>query len=323
MQLPIETDTCSVNNCNEVSTQCAQDEMCKPLFDAWREKCSNLTNPQLNLSERPMCTDDCKQALNELWSSRYGHKLRCCACGRLTQTDIELLRRDPPTVHRPETPPNRIGNMTRPRPPRQRSTMRPTTMPSMMPSMTPNMMPGMMPMLNATPSAAMQCHVTRLRFDRFCGFNNDVCTDCKQTGMCIATHCTVMVQIVFPVCPKSCSKVIEKCMDDAKCNETWVNYYTNCEEVISWNGNRSAQPTCSMECKGWLNKLMANPISKSLRCCMCDATDREKRTKCTSQKRNIERLCNMRMNSSDECQRNARECNNERRGESSVDRTSM
>lgn len=124
---------------------------------------------------------------------------------------------------------------------------------------------------------------------------------------------------IVSVCPKSCHKVIEKCTSNDKCNKTWQNYITGCSEVTRWNGN-STQPTCTNTCKRLINELVSNPISRSLKCCVCDERDKEDRMSCALKRQNIERVCKVKLSSSDECQKNKKECNDTRRKENNVDR---
>ena len=111
-----------------------------------------------------------------------------------------------------------------------------------------------------------------------------------------------------------------KCRSDAKCSEILQKHLTSCSTVRSWNGTRSTQPVCTSACKGSINELLGNPIGRSMKCCVCDQTDRDKRMLCGLRKRNIERACNVALDRSDECQENRKECNDTRRREDSVTR---
>ena len=104
------------------------------------------------------------------------------------------------------------------------------------------------------------------------------------------------------------------------CSTILENYSSNCSEVRSWNGSRSTRPTCTRVCRRRINELLANPITRSLKCCRCNGTNRYERMRCALRKRNIERVCNVTMDSSGECQRNREECNDTRRMESNVNR---
>ena len=123
---------------------------------------------------------------------------------------------------------------------------------------------------------------------------------------------------MFIVCPRSCDKVLEKCEDDKKCSMLLENYRNNCTDVISWNGI-STQPVCTEMCKRQIKEVLANPISRSLKCCMCNQTTRDHGMAC-SQRRVIESLCNITLGSSEECQKNNKECNDSRRRENNVPR---
>lgn len=140
-----------------------------------------------------------------------------------------------------------------------------------------------------------------------------------------AYHATVLAITYTPVflaCPRSCSEVFQDCLNNTKCNEVYENYSANCSEVINWNGDTNlTQPMCTTECKSSIDQLTANPISRDLKCCACDATDQNKKMECFSHKENINTLCNF--NHSNECQKIEKECNEESNEEGNANRRGM
>lgn len=172
---------CSLGNCQELVAKCQENEMCGTLFASWNEKCNDVITA--NFSSPPMCSDDCKQALDELTRNPYGSKLKCCDCGRLSIQELRSLHSllpmppiipMPPTNHprpNPRSPPTGDSN-SRPTPPSSRP---PPTRPPMPPITPP------MPMMNFTPSYAMNCYVSRVKFEKHCNSTDDDCIDCKQS----------------------------------------------------------------------------------------------------------------------------------------------
>ena len=69
-----------------------------------------------------------------------------------------------------------------------------------------------------------------------------------------------------------------------------------CSNVFKWEKNTSERPQCSSECKqAWM--AMQNSSYGILQCCDChhdDITAGEKK-QCKQQQRNVEELCNLRM----------------------------
>ena len=160
--------------------------MCKPLFDSYTMNCRDVVFA--NISSRPVCSVDCKQALYQLFRNPYGSKLKCCDCGRLTTPQLIYV---PPFDNLPpmsRMPPMGPMNTTRlPGVPPIRPT-RPTSVPPIrpmnatMPPMMPSMMPGMPPMTDSMVPFAAQCNIARFNTERHCNFSNNDCTDCKQRG---------------------------------------------------------------------------------------------------------------------------------------------
>ena len=74
-------DTCAVGNCMELEERCKRNETCKQLLNSFQTKCGYFKSSLANISSRPTCSRDCKQAIDELFGSSFGHKLKCCDCG--------------------------------------------------------------------------------------------------------------------------------------------------------------------------------------------------------------------------------------------------
>lgn len=189
---------CSVGNCQELVERCQKNGICKPLFDSYLMNCRDVVFA--NISSRPMCSANCKQALYQLHRNPYGSKLKCCDCGRLTTPQLIYV---PSFDNLPPLGPMRPVNTTRPtgRPPvsTTRPTGRPTGRPSMPPmnitgmppTMMPSTMPGMPPMMDSMPPFAAHCHIARFNIERHCNVSNNDCTDCKQRGKFLTYIATV------------------------------------------------------------------------------------------------------------------------------------
>ena len=78
----LTTDACTVDSCQDALSNCQNDNTCKILFDEFVNKCNSILKP--NCSD-PVCPDDCKQAIDNLYNDDNGYKLKCCDCGSLNQ----------------------------------------------------------------------------------------------------------------------------------------------------------------------------------------------------------------------------------------------
>lgn len=96
----------------------------------------------------------------------------------------------------------------------------------------------------------------------------------------------------------------KQCTSDTNCDKILEAYSKECENVINWDGN-STRPNCTDECKQWIQIRERNPITKHLKCCVCDEDDE---MDCAMKKRNIEALCGVMLDSSDECQNKNKSC---------------
>ena len=113
------------------------------------------------------------------------------------------------------------------------------------------------------------------------------------------------------VCPKSCEEAFKQCMDDIDCNESLNNISKECKNVLSWDGN-STKPQCTDECKTMINHRKLFPKMEQMDCCMCDKDNCIK-------KRNVEILCDIKLDRSDECQNKMKVCEDIRATESNLD----
>ena len=160
-----------MGTCHKLVERCQKSKTCEPLFDSWMTQCGNVT--KASLSSRPICTDDCRQAFQKLFSDPLGSELKCCDCGKLSPqqlSSIPPLGRMPPTGGPMQPtdgrmPPMRPGNTSRPRntPVPTRPTMM-STMPSMMNPMSP-----------------VGCYIARVNMERHCNLTDDDCTECNNT----------------------------------------------------------------------------------------------------------------------------------------------
>ena len=80
--LCLTADACTIDSCQDALSNCQKDNICKILFDIFVNKCHSILKP--NCSD-PMCSDDCKQAIDNLYNDDNGFKLKCCDCGSLNQ----------------------------------------------------------------------------------------------------------------------------------------------------------------------------------------------------------------------------------------------
>ena len=78
----LTTDACIVDSCQDALSNCQNDNTCKILFDEFVNKCNSILKP--NCSD-PVCPDDCKQAIDNLYNDDNGYKLKCCDCGSPNQ----------------------------------------------------------------------------------------------------------------------------------------------------------------------------------------------------------------------------------------------
>ena len=81
---PCTVGSCQValSSCQDALSSCKNNNTCKRLLADFANKCNNVLLPN---STNPVCSDDCKQAIDKLHTDYNGFKLKCCDCGSLNQ----------------------------------------------------------------------------------------------------------------------------------------------------------------------------------------------------------------------------------------------
>ena len=99
--------------------------------------------------------------------------------------------------------------------------------------------------------------------------------------------------------------VIKQCTNNSDCNKLLNKFYIECKDVLSWNAN-SSNLKCTDKCKAILKSRTLFPKVENLDCCICDDDG------CTLRRRNMEILCDTKLESSEECQNKKKACENNR-----------
>ena len=255
--------------------RCQNNVTCSDLYNTVAEKCNSVLQ-----FDKPVCSDDCRQAVIQLHTHPIGSRLRCCDCGWSGGL----------TVH------NQIVQMNRMRPDNpDRLTMRNQTV--QRDRMHPNNLMDM--------TSPPQCHLAKSRIIKQCGMINN-CEDCKASGK-LTTHCYSVNATCVIVCPGSCAAVFAHCINNTRCNQTRENHLRECQQVISWDRN-STMPMCTDECKRWTNMLENDPIGQFFKCCNCDDRNITRKMQCALFKTNIEELCDVEFDSAEICQYHMKAC---------------
>ena len=239
--LCLTVDPCAVDSCQNALSSCKNNDTCERLYADFVNKCNSVLLPN---STDPVCSHDCKQAIDNLYTNHIGFKLKCCDCGSLSRQNYMT------TGHISQSPD--------------------------------------------------QCFVERFRLIDYCAVNSDECIDCKHKGkrsLCLL----ILNHILHLVCPKPCRVVIGQCINNTDCNNSRNNLLDKCKDVLSWDGN-SSKPHCTDECKTSINNRKLFPVLEDADCCTCDDND------CSLQKRNVETLCDVKLDSSDKCQNKKKAC---------------
>ena len=105
----------------------------------------------------------------------------------------------------------------------------------------------------------------------------------------------------FIVCPQSCKVASEQCTNNSDCNKLLNTFYMECKDVLLLDTN-SSNLKCTDGCRALLKSRKLFPKIEHLDCCICDDDD------CRLQKRNMETLCDMKLESSEECQNKRKAC---------------
>ena len=100
------------------------------------------------------------------------------------------------------------------------------------------------------------------------------------------------------------------CTNDTDCNMIWNKYKTYCNGVILWDHN-TTMPTCTDQCKKWIEELVNNPIGKYIKCCSCDQKNEVEKMHCITERQNIAIVCDLDYNHVNDCHNNQELCTND------------
>ena len=236
-------DPCTVESCHNALSSCKNNDTCERLYVDFINKCNSVLLPN---STYPVCSHDCKQAIDNLYKNHIGFKLKCCDCGSLNQQNHMTA------AHIPQSPD--------------------------------------------------QCFVERIRLIDYCSVNHDECIDCKHKGKCsfILKQLQFFLLYTAVVCPQTCTVAREQCHNNSDCNKLLNMFYMECQDVLILDANLSK---CTDECKALLkSRKLHFPKIELLDCCICDDDN------CSIQKRNMETLCDIKLDSAEECQNKRKVC---------------
>ena len=169
--------------------------------------------------------------------------------------------------------------------------------------------------IKATEELALsrQCLKRQYQMQSLCGEENvNQCLKCKaEKGIYSDVHKVMTIDIIsLLVCQHSCGEITSYCTNNTGCVMAWENYRNACKEIIAWDGV-TVMPTCSSQCKRWIDELGNNLIGKYLKCCSCNEQDESKKEECIMERQKVGIACDIDYNSITHCQQNEVLCSND------------